>query len=48
VASYSVRQGGYLLKGLEHLRAYWTAAPGAAGRTVGAALKLIDPATRTD
>ena len=44
----SVWQGDYLLKSLEHLRAYGTVAPGAAGRTFGAALKLIDSATRTD
>jgi hypothetical protein len=43
-----VRQGDYLLKGLEHLRAYGTVAPAAACHTVGAALKLIDSATRTD
>ncbi len=48
VALEGVRQGGYLLKRLEHLRAYWTVAPGAAGRTVGAAFKLIDTAIRTD
>ena len=48
VAPDSVRQGGYLLKGLEHLRAYGPVAPGAAGRTFGAALKHIDSATRTD
>jgi hypothetical protein len=44
----SVWQGDYLLKGLEHLRAYWTIASAAADHTVGAALKLIDSTTRTD
>jgi hypothetical protein len=48
VAPDSVRQGDYLLKGLEHLGAYETVAPGAASRTIDAALKLIDSATRTD
>ena len=48
VAPDSVRQGDYLLKGLEHLRAYETVAPAAAGLTCGAALELIDSATRTD
>jgi hypothetical protein len=48
VAPDSVWQGDYLLKGLEHLRAYGTVAPAAAGLTVGTALKLIDSATRTD
>ena len=48
VAPDCVRQGDYLLKGLEYLRAYGTVAPAAAGRTFGAALKLIDSATRTD
>jgi hypothetical protein len=44
----SVWQGDYLLKGLEHLRAYGTVAPGAAGCTFDAALKLVDSAVRTD
>jgi hypothetical protein len=48
VAPDSVWQGDYLLKGLEHLWANGTDAPAAAGLTVGAALKLIDSATRTD
>jgi hypothetical protein len=48
VAPDSIWQGDYLLKGLEHLRAYGTVASGAAGHTVDAALKLIDSATRTD
>ena len=48
VAPDSVWQGEYLLKGLEHLRAYGTVAPAAADHTGGAALKLIDTATRTD
>jgi hypothetical protein len=48
VAPDSVWQGDYLLKGLEHLRAYGTVAPAAADHTCGAALKLIDSATRTD
>jgi hypothetical protein len=48
VAPDCVWQGDYLLKGLEYLRAYGTVAPGAAGFAVGAALKLIDSATRTD
>jgi hypothetical protein len=48
VAPDSVWQGDYLLKGLEHLNAYGTVAPAAADHTVGAALKLIDSATRTD
>ena len=48
VAPDSIWQGRYLLKGLEYLRAYGTVAPGAAGRTFGAALKLIDSATRAD
>ena len=48
VAPDSVWQGDYLLKGLEHLRAYGTVAPGAADHTVGTTLKLIDSATRTD
>jgi hypothetical protein len=48
VAPDSVWQGDYLLKSLEHLRAYGTIAPVAAGRAFGAALKLIDPARRTD
>jgi hypothetical protein len=48
VAPDSVWQGDYLLKGLEHLRAYGTVAPAAAGLTVGTELKLIDSATRTD
>jgi hypothetical protein len=48
VAPDSVWQGDYLRKGLEHLRAYGTAAPAAADHTFGAALKLIDSAIRTD
>jgi hypothetical protein len=48
VAPDSVWQGDYLLKGLEHLVAYRTVAPGAADHTCGAALKLIDSAIRTD
>jgi hypothetical protein len=48
VAPDSIGQGDYLLKGLEHLRAYGTVAPGAASLTVGAALELIDSAKRTD
>jgi hypothetical protein len=48
VAPDSVWQADYLLKGLEHLRAYGTVAPAAADHTFGAALKLIDSATRTD
>ena len=48
VAPDSVWQGDYLLKGLEHLRAYETVTPAAAGLTFGAALELIDSATRTD
>src|SRR5215212_8925555 len=48
VASDSVWQRDYLLKGLEHLRAYGKVASRAAGRTFGAAHKLIDSATRTD
>jgi hypothetical protein len=48
VAPHSVWQGDYLRKGLEHLRAYGTVAPAAAGLTVEAVLKLIDPAIRTD
>ena len=48
VAPDGLRQGGYLLKGLEDLRAYGTVAPGAASRTFDPALKLIDSATRTD
>jgi hypothetical protein len=48
VASNGIGQGGYLLDGFEHLLAYGTIAPGAAGRTFVAALKLIDFATRTD
>jgi hypothetical protein len=48
LAPHSVWQGDYLLKGLEHLRAYGTVAPSATGRTFSAALKLIDSATRTD
>jgi hypothetical protein len=48
VAPDSVRQGDYLLKGLEHLRAYGMVASVAAVHTVGAALKFIDSATRTD
>jgi hypothetical protein len=48
VAPDGVWQGDYLLKGPEHLRAYGTVAPAAADHTVDAALKLIDPATRTD
>jgi len=48
MAPDGVWQGGYLLKGLEHLRADGTVAPAASGRTLGAALKLIDSATRTD
>jgi hypothetical protein len=48
VAPNGIGQGDYLLKGLEHLSTYVTVASGAAGHTVGAALKLIDPATRTD
>jgi hypothetical protein len=48
VAPDSVWQGDYLLKGLEHLGAYGTVAPRAVSRTIGAALKLIDSATRTD
>ena len=48
VAPDSIWQGDYLLKSLEHLRTYGTVAPGAASRTVGAALKFIDSATRTD
>src|SRR5215212_4290795 len=48
VAPDSVWQGDYLRKGLEHLRAYGTVAPAAAGLTVDAVLKLIDSAIRTD
>jgi hypothetical protein len=48
VAPDSVWKGDYLLKGLEHLRAYRTVAPAAASLTVGTALELIDSATRTD
>ena len=48
VAPDSVWQGDYLLKSLKHLRAYGMVAPAAADHTVGAALKLIDSATRTD
>jgi hypothetical protein len=48
VAPNGIGQGGYLLEGFEHLLAYGTLAPGAAGRTFAAALKLIDSATRTD
>src|SRR5215208_1779565 len=48
VAPEGIWQGGYVLKALEHLRAYRTVAPGAAGHSLGAALKLIDSATRTD
>jgi hypothetical protein len=48
VAPNGIGQGSYLLEGFEHLRAYGTVAPGAAGRTFGATLKLIDSATRTD
>jgi hypothetical protein len=48
VAPNGIGQGGYLLKGFEHLRVYGTIAPRAAGRTFGAALKLIDSTTRTD
>jgi hypothetical protein len=48
VAPDSVWQADYLLKGLEHLRADGTVAPAAADHTVGAALKLIDSAIRTD
>ena len=44
----SVWQGDYLLEGFEHLRAYGTDAPSAAGLTVGAALKLVYSATGTD
>jgi hypothetical protein len=44
----SVWQGDYLLEGFKHLRAYGKDAPAAAGLTVGAALKLIYSATRTD
>jgi hypothetical protein len=44
----SVWQGDYLRKSLEHWRAYGKDAPAAAGLTIGAALKLIDSATRTD
>lgn len=44
----SIRQGDYLLQGFEHLRAYETVAPGAAGRTSGVALERIDLTTRTD
>jgi hypothetical protein len=48
VAPDSVWQGDDLLKSLEHLRAYGTVASAAADHTGGAALKLIDSATRTD
>jgi hypothetical protein len=48
VAPHGIGQGGYLLEGFEHLRAYETVAPGAAGRTFVTALKLIYSATRTD
>ena len=48
MAPDSVWQGDYLLKGLEHLHAYGTVAPAAAGLTFHTALKLIDSATRTD
>jgi hypothetical protein len=48
VARNGIGQGGYLLEGFEHLLAYETIAPGAAGRTFVAALKLIESATRTD
>jgi hypothetical protein len=48
VAPNGIGQGGYLLKRFEHLLAYGTVAPRAAGRTFGTALKLIDSATRTD
>jgi hypothetical protein len=48
VAPDRVWQGDYLLKGLEHLRAYGTVAPGAAGSTLRVALKLVDSAVRTD
>jgi hypothetical protein len=48
VAPDGVWQGDYLLKDLEHLRAYGAVAPTAVGHTVGAALKLIYSATRTD
>jgi hypothetical protein len=48
VAPNGIGQGEYLLEGFEHLRAYGTVAPVAAGLTVGTALKLIDSATRTD
>ena len=48
VAPNGIGQGGYLLKGFEHLLAYGTVAPSAAGRTFGSALKLIDSATRAD
>ena len=48
VAPEGIGQGGYLLDGFEHLLAYGTVAPVAASHTVGAALKLIDSATRTD
>jgi hypothetical protein len=48
VAPDGIRQGCYLLEGFEHLLAYVTVAPGAAGNTGGAALELVDPATGTD
>jgi hypothetical protein len=47
VAPNGIWQGDYLHKGFENLRTYGTVAPGAASRTVGAALKFIDSATRT-
>ena len=48
VPPHSIWQGDYLLEGFEHLRAYGTVAPAAAGLTVGAALELVYSATRTD
>jgi hypothetical protein len=48
VAPNGIGQGGYLLKGFEHLLANGTVAPSAAGHTFGTALKLIDSATRAD
>ena len=48
VAPNGIGQGAYLLEGFEHLLAYGSIAPGTAGRTFVAALKLIDSATRTD
>jgi hypothetical protein len=48
VAPHGVRQGDYLLKGFEHLCACGTVAPGAVGRAFGAAIELVDSATRAD